>query len=185
MALINTTTTGVLGSTFYGDGSGNLTVQQNGVNVNTITSAPTFMAYTLTQQTISHNSATKVTLNTEEWDTGNCFDTSLSRFTPNVAGYYNFTVQVRFDSSLSFTNMWTAIYKNGAVTYRGFEFSNSPGATYFPQQQNTTHLVYLNGSTDYVEVYIYQANSSSASCAIGYTQTPYCNRLYGFLARAA
>jgi len=38
MALINTTTTGVLGSTFYGDGSGDLTIQQNGVLVNKITS---------------------------------------------------------------------------------------------------------------------------------------------------
>jgi hypothetical protein len=38
MALINTTTTGVLGSTFYADGSGDLTIQQNGVLVNKITS---------------------------------------------------------------------------------------------------------------------------------------------------
>jgi len=38
MALINTTTTGVLGSTFYADGSGDLTVQQNGVTINQISS---------------------------------------------------------------------------------------------------------------------------------------------------
>jgi hypothetical protein len=38
MALINTTTTGVLGSTFYADGSGDLTIQQNGALVNKITS---------------------------------------------------------------------------------------------------------------------------------------------------
>jgi hypothetical protein len=38
MALINTTTTGVLGSTFYADGSGDLTIQQNGVLINKITS---------------------------------------------------------------------------------------------------------------------------------------------------
>jgi hypothetical protein len=38
MALINTTTTGVLGSTFFADGSGDLTIQQNGVLVNKITS---------------------------------------------------------------------------------------------------------------------------------------------------
>jgi hypothetical protein len=38
MALINTTTTGVLGSTFYADGTGDLTIQQNGVLVNKITS---------------------------------------------------------------------------------------------------------------------------------------------------
>jgi hypothetical protein len=38
MALINTTTTGVLGTTLYGDGSADLTIQQNGVLVNKITS---------------------------------------------------------------------------------------------------------------------------------------------------
>ena len=38
MALINTTTTGVLGSTFYGDGTGDLTIQQNGVTINQISS---------------------------------------------------------------------------------------------------------------------------------------------------
>jgi hypothetical protein len=38
MALINTTTTGVLGTTIYGDGSGDLTIQQNGALVNKITS---------------------------------------------------------------------------------------------------------------------------------------------------
>jgi len=38
MALINTTTTGVLGTTVFGDGTGDLTIQQNGVLVNKITS---------------------------------------------------------------------------------------------------------------------------------------------------
>jgi hypothetical protein len=38
MALINTTTTGVLGTTVFADGSGDLTIQQNGVLVNKITS---------------------------------------------------------------------------------------------------------------------------------------------------
>lgn len=39
MALINTTTTGVLGSTFYGDGTGSLTIQENGVTINQISSS--------------------------------------------------------------------------------------------------------------------------------------------------
>ena len=38
MALINTTTTGVLGSTFYADGTGSLTIQENGVTINQISS---------------------------------------------------------------------------------------------------------------------------------------------------
>ena len=38
MALINTTTTGVLGTTVFGDGTGTLTVQENGVTINQISS---------------------------------------------------------------------------------------------------------------------------------------------------
>jgi len=38
MALINTTTTGVLGTTIFGDGTGTLTVQENGVTINQISS---------------------------------------------------------------------------------------------------------------------------------------------------
>jgi hypothetical protein len=38
MALINTTTTGVLGSTFFADGTGSLTIQENGVTINEISS---------------------------------------------------------------------------------------------------------------------------------------------------
>jgi hypothetical protein len=197
-SIINATTTGLIVTP---DNSGQLTLSANGVTALTANTTgylnfakqpqiggvewPSFMAYTLTQQTISNNSATKITLDTEEWDTANRFDTSLSRFTPNVAGYYSFTVQVRFDSTLTYTNLWTAIYKNGTNTYRGLEISNSPGATYFTQQQNATYLVYLNGSTDYVEFYIYQANGTSSNASIGYTQSPFCNRAYGFLVRAA
>ena len=44
MALINTTTTGVLGSTFYGDGTGDLTIQQNGVTINQISSTGLLIA---------------------------------------------------------------------------------------------------------------------------------------------
>ena len=43
---------------------------------------PTFMAYTLTQQTLSNNVLTKITLDTEEYDTNNNF--ASSRFTPTV-----------------------------------------------------------------------------------------------------
>ena len=175
MALINTTTTGVLGSTFYGDGTGDLTVQQNGVTVNKITSAPTFMAYTLTQQTISHNSVTKVTLNTEEWDTANCFDTSLSRFTPNVAGYYQINASSRL-GSMTATQCIFLIYKNGGSYIRGASSSISSGFIY----PSVSGLVYCNGTSDYIEIYIYQ--NSGSTQGTDYTG-PY--KFNGFLARSA
>ena len=48
MALINTTTTGVLGSTFYGDGTGPLNIQQNGVTLGIYGNIPTFAATRIT-----------------------------------------------------------------------------------------------------------------------------------------
>ena len=50
MALINTTTTGVLGTTLFGDGQGTLTVQKDGVTINKIGVQPMFSAYQTTAQ---------------------------------------------------------------------------------------------------------------------------------------
>ena len=77
MALINTTTTGVLGSTFYGDGTGPLTVQQNGVTLGTYGNIPTFSATTLTGQSFSNGTFTKVQLNVETFDTNSNFSMML------------------------------------------------------------------------------------------------------------
>jgi hypothetical protein len=60
MALINTTTTGVLGSTFFGDGTGPLTVQQNGVTLGTYGNIPAFSAYNTAVQNITSATWTKV-----------------------------------------------------------------------------------------------------------------------------
>ena len=96
MALINTTTTGVLGSTFFGDGPGDLTIQQNGVTVNKITSAPAFSAYRgTTSQSFSGSAWTKIQFNIENYDTANAYDNATNhRFTPQVAGYYIFVIVI-------------------------------------------------------------------------------------------
>ena len=61
MALINTTTTGVLGSTFYADGSGDLTIQQNGALVNKITSnGLTYRGTGSVLQVVSNTTSTQV-----------------------------------------------------------------------------------------------------------------------------
>ena len=47
---------------------------------------PAFSAYQSSAQTLSSNTATKLTFTTEEFDTNNNF--ASSTFTPTVAGYY-------------------------------------------------------------------------------------------------
>jgi hypothetical protein len=106
---------------------------------------PAFSAYISASQNVTSNVDTKIAFNTEEFDTANCFDTSTYRFTPNVAGYYEFNLSVSF-SATAITNNEIAFYKNGSYYKRGAW--NTGG-----QQISSSVLIYLNGSTDYVEFY--------------------------------
>jgi hypothetical protein len=157
MALINTTTTGVLGSTFFGDGTGSLTVQQNGVTLGVFGNQPAFSAYASTNQTISDANATKIVFSTIEFDTNNNF--SSNRFTPTVAGYYqvNATINCTQTGIVDFV-VW--VYKNGNQYKRGFGFSGS-GATKFIAPVSA--LVYCNGTTDFIEIYCYSDGTGSAT----------------------
>jgi len=152
MALINTTTTGVLGSTFYGDGTGSLTVQQNGVTLGTYGNIPTFRAYNTAVQNISNATWTKVQLTTELFDTNNNFDNSTNyRFTPTVAGYYQFNGQLYANyTSTPGVRIGAALYKNGS-SYAQNEVTN-PSATLYGTI-GISSVIFLNGTTDYVELY--------------------------------
>jgi hypothetical protein len=107
---------------------------------------PAFSAYRNTGQTLTANVATKLLFNLEEFDTANNFDTSLSRFTPNVAGYYQVSGAVQ--NSVTASGILLAIFKNG---------SNAKIGQYTQAVQFTINtvsaLIYLNGTTDYIELY--------------------------------
>ena len=117
---------------------------------------PAFSAYADTNQTVSDATATKITFGTEEFDTNNNF--ASSRFTPTVAGYYqvNSTVNCVQTGIVDFV-IW--IYKNGSQYKRGFGFGGTASKLIAP----VSTLVYLNGTTDYVEVYIYSDGTGSAT----------------------
>jgi len=127
------------------------------------TGLPTFRAYSNEDQSISANTQTKKLYQVEDWDTASCF--ASSRFTPNVGGYYIMTAtQYNPDAGTLSMNF----YKNGANN------SNGPsGGTPGFRAQNTT-IMYLNGTTDYVEVYfsssqtsVYSGSTSSYFTAVG------------------
>ena len=177
MALINTTTTGVLGSTFYGDGTGPLTVQQNGVTLGTYGNIPAFSAYKSANQTGTASSTfTKVTFNVEEFDTNSNYDTSTSRFTPTVAGYYQFNWQLDIGGVSTTLNLCD-IYKNGVRQKRSSGISVTNGESYV----NGAALIYLNGTTDYTELYVY---ISGAGATVYGTQIEY-SWFQGILIKAA
>lgn len=145
---------------------------------------PAFSAYIGgSNQTISHNTFTKVNFNTEEFDTASCYDTSTYRFTPNVAGYYHILAKVNFAISAS-RNYYFAldIYKNGSP-YKRTQMNT---ATNNGAESTVTEmsLIYMNGSTNYLEIYVYHYDYTSGASTTLSTNGTY-QEFSGYLVRSA
>ena len=133
---------------------------------------PTFSAYLGTTQAITANTWTKIQFGVEEWDTANCFDSTTNyRFTPNVAGYYQFNLTCSSFSSTYSGGNYVGLYRNNIqIRWQFLSTYGSPGLS---------SMLYMNGSTDYIEGFIYLGTSQNL------TASYYNNLFQGFLARAA
>ena len=119
---------------------------------------PAFSAYLSSNQSASINTWTKVQCNTEEFDTNSNYDNATNyRFTPTVAGYYQVNGAVAYGATVTNPNGGgIAIYKNGS----SFKQAIINGSAY-TQGISISALVYLNGSTDYIEMYGYPISGNS------------------------
>lgn len=143
------------------DTSSNLTITVPAVTGTMAINGPAFSAYRSSAQTISNSTFTKVQFNTEEFDTASCYDNSTNyRFTPTVAGYYQFNWMIQTTASVG-TLFLTILYKNGTDAKRGEAIT---GGSY---SSGGGALLYMNGTTDYAEAYIYQASGSSKDLDTG------------------
>ncbi len=115
-----------------------------------VDNTPAFRATMSAAQTIANNTPTKAQFNTEDFDTGSCYDTSLYRFTPNVSGKYFVGANIRWDTGTDIDIANTSIYKNGNIHFSG-DFSNIRYNNWF-----TGSVVTMNGTTDYIEIYVSQ-----------------------------
>ena len=130
---------------------------------------PAFSAYLASNTSISSGTFTKVTFDTEEFDTNSNF--ASSRFTPTVAGYYQVNTGVAFGWA-SITRAILAIYKNGSQ----YKIGNDLGGSNITNALMTSAVIYMNGSTDYLEVYGYSAGTTlSFYGAAGGTQYTWFN----------
>ncbi len=111
---------------------------------------PAFSAYVAADQTITSSTSTKVNFDTEEFDIGSCYDTTLNRWTPNKAGYYQVSMTVNDLYSVSPTLFVVSIYKNGTSFKQGGDIRGALSATI-----TSSALIYMNGTTDYLEGYAY------------------------------
>jgi len=94
-----------------------------------------------------------------QFDTINGFNRTTGRYQPNVAGYY--WVQGIVDcgySGVTSTAIYASIFKNGN-NYRGGTAGQYASGAY--PAILCTSVVYLNGTTDYIQVYCYTLQSIS------------------------
>jgi hypothetical protein len=125
-------------------------VTQAKLGANVAGNGPAFRAWASSQTPITGAVSTKVTLATEDFDTNNNF--SSSRFTPTVAGYYQINGSVYNAAGTSF--LQAMLYKNGARNSSG----TGVGSAYISQSSD---IIYLNGTTDYIELYAYSASTTN------------------------
>jgi len=113
---------------------------------------PAFSATQSVSQNIATGTLTKLTINSEEFDTASCYDNATNyRFTPTVAGYYQVNGFCAFGTTVS-TSLIT-IYKNGSRFKDGILGSSTASTN---QGAGVSALIFMNGSTDYVELYMFQ-----------------------------
>lgn len=119
--------------------------------VSPLSNKPSFSAYRATSaQAISATTNTKIQFNAEEFDTNNAFDNTTNfRFTPQSAGKYVVSAGVALSSN---ANILLMLYKNGSAykyvsTITNVTMANSSGSC----------IIEMNGSTDYIEIYVYSS----------------------------
>jgi hypothetical protein len=133
-----------------------LTNATPGVPIN----GPAFSVVLAASQSINASVNTKLAFASKIFDTNNNFDATTNyRFTPTVAGYYQFT-GCFFMPVANTVRTGALIYKNGIETLSNYGTGNGINGG---QCQNVTGLLYANGSTDYFELYAVQTGGGAAS----------------------
>ena len=128
---------------------------------------PAFSAWLSTNQSVSSTVGTTLACNTEEYDTGNCYNNTGSTvtlnglsvpaysFCPNVAGYYTINAGYQLGGVSSFSRALLSCSKNGSNYKRLIDM----GATSYVLAGTT--VIYLNGTGDYVNFYGYISATGS------------------------
>jgi len=129
------------------------------------TNTPAFEATLSSTQGVTLNGLTKVQAATEYFDVGSCYDNSTNyRFTPTTAGKYFVYGQIYFYNTAGSNTVQRGdarIYKNGSVHRSQLGgVSDYPDSTFNEAAATSIAVIDLNGSSDYVELYVYAAGSS-------------------------
>jgi len=133
---------------------------------------PAFEARLSSNQSVSHNTATKVQCADEIFDTDGYYDNATNyRFTPLVAGKYYCYFGLRGFAGGSDPDgvrfMLIKPYKNGSLVRNYNSDDTDPNELRAPAF-SASAVIELNGSTDYLEFYatVYAQNLSSSGVEI-------------------
>ena len=116
---------------------------------------PAFAARNNSSQTITNSTTAVMQFDTEYFDTDDCYNTSNYRFTPNVAGIYliNSSIQIA-----SLTGIISLDIRLNGTRYANMALQLNPTGL---QSACNSVLVSMNGSTDYVDIGIFQNSGSN------------------------
>jgi hypothetical protein len=138
---------------------------------------PAFSATNTGSQSVASGTFTKIQFNSKEFDTASAYDNATNyRFTPQVAGYYQVSSAIFMNVGSNLFRLNIAIYKNGSEFADNLICGNANGSN-----STISVLVFLNGTTDYLESYVQQDSGTNKSTGIG---RPY-NYFQATLVRAA
>lgn len=117
-------------------------------------------------QSLPNGAWTKLQLQNKIFDTNSNFDAAVNyRFTPSAPGYYQINGQVQIASSTSPPGV--DIYKNGVST--GYAIGGNLSGV-FNGTASISRLLFLNGTTDYVELYGIQSSGGALNTVGAVTQ---------------
>ena len=130
---------------------------------------PVFSAKMSSNQSWSDATTVKVQFNAEDFDDDGVFDSTTNyRFTPNVAGKYYITVSARvFDTNGRIYHAEGQLRKNDSTikeTVKDLRLSSGFG---YVDILEINHIVDMNGSTDYLEYYVYLDGGGTLSVTTG------------------
>ena len=110
------------------------------------TNAPAFSAYLSVSQSLTGGVTTKIAFDAEQFDLTSDYDSTTNyRFTPSVEGYYQVNVSLYVDLA---GRGFVRLYKNGSQELNMGDINSTN-----TRIVNGSALVYMNGTTDYLEVY--------------------------------
>lgn len=144
------------------DANGNVTVAGGSLRPNPSKKIACAVHLAATSQALTLNTLTKVIFDTATLNVNTGYNTANGRFTPDVPGWYWLATCVTITGTAASDNMQVYFYKNGLAHKRAAILTGA-SAVYQAVSIGGAAMVYLNGTTDYVEVFALRGQASGTA----------------------